>query len=70
MSVEAAAQDRVKCLLTIKRNKRSPSSETAAHHHRNAHVLWRRGQAGGRPLGSAARFDSIIAAGKSASLPA
>jgi hypothetical protein len=36
MSVEAAAQDRVKCLLTIKRNKRSPSSETAAHHHRNA----------------------------------
>ena len=27
-------------------------------------VLWRRGQAGCRPLGAAARFDSIIAAGK------
>jgi hypothetical protein len=37
MSVEAAAQDRVKYLLTIKRNERSPSSEIAAHHHRNAH---------------------------------
>jgi hypothetical protein len=36
MSVEAAAHDRVKYLLTIKRNERSPSSETAAHHHRNA----------------------------------
>jgi hypothetical protein len=36
MSVEAAAQDRVKYLLTIKRNERSPSSEIAAHHHRNA----------------------------------
>jgi Tripartite tricarboxylate transporter family receptor len=30
-------------------------------------VLWRRGQAGCRPLGSAARFNSIIAAGKSTS---
>jgi hypothetical protein len=37
MSVEAAAQDRVKYLLTIKRNERSPSSEISAHHHRNAH---------------------------------
>jgi hypothetical protein len=36
MSVEVAAQDRVKYLLTIKRNERSPSSEIAAHHHRNA----------------------------------
>jgi len=39
MSVEAAAQDRVKYLLTIKRNERSPSSEIAAHHHRNAQDL-------------------------------
>jgi len=38
MSVEAAAQDRVKYLLTIKRNERSPSSEIAAHHHRNAQI--------------------------------
>src|SRR5215207_3583165 len=36
MSVEVAAQDRMKYLLTIKRNERSPSSEIAAHHHRNA----------------------------------
>jgi hypothetical protein len=36
MSVEAAAQDRLKYLLTIKRNERSPSSEISAHHHRNA----------------------------------
>ena len=39
MSVEAAAQDRVKYLLTIKRNERSPSSEIAAHHHRNAQIV-------------------------------
>jgi hypothetical protein len=39
MSVEATAQDRVKYLLTIKRNERSPSSEISAHHHRNAHVV-------------------------------
>jgi hypothetical protein len=38
MSVEAAAHDRVKCLLTIKRNERSPSSEIAAHHQRNAQI--------------------------------
>ena len=37
MSVKATAQDRVKYLLTIKRNERSPSSEIPAHHHRNAH---------------------------------
>src|SRR5216683_1595317 len=37
LSVEAAAQDQVKYLLTIKRNERSPSSEIAAHHRRNAH---------------------------------
>jgi len=37
MSVKAAAHDRVKYLLMIKRNERSPSSEIAAHHHRNAH---------------------------------
>src|SRR5207248_3220620 len=36
MSVEAAAHDRVKYLLTIKRNKRSPSREIAAHNPRNA----------------------------------
>jgi hypothetical protein len=41
MSVEVAAQDRVKYLLTIKRNERSPSSEIAAHHHRNAHDVER-----------------------------
>jgi len=38
LSVKATAQDRVKYLLTIKRNERSPSSEIAAHHHRNAHA--------------------------------
>jgi hypothetical protein len=38
MSVEAAAQDRVKYLLTIKRNERSPSSEIAAHHPRNSYL--------------------------------
>src|SRR5450631_788449 len=37
MSVEATAQDRAKCLLTIKRNEGSPSSEISAHHDRNAH---------------------------------
>jgi hypothetical protein len=37
MSVEAAAHDRVKYLLTIKRNERSPSREIAAHNQRNAH---------------------------------
>jgi hypothetical protein len=36
MSVEAAAHDRVKYLLTIKRNERSPSREIAAHNQRNA----------------------------------
>src|SRR5947207_2000666 len=36
MSVEAAAHHRVKYLLTIKRNKRSPSREIAAHNPRNA----------------------------------
>src|SRR6202158_1888166 len=38
MSVEAAAHDRVKYLLTIKRNERSPSREIAAHNQRNAHL--------------------------------
>jgi transcriptional regulator of acetoin/glycerol metabolism len=41
MSVKATAQDRVKYLLTIKRNERSPSSEIPAHHHRNAQTLHR-----------------------------
>jgi hypothetical protein len=36
VSVEAAAHDRVKYLLTIKRNERSPSREIAAHNQRNA----------------------------------
>jgi hypothetical protein len=42
MSVKATAQDRVKYLLTIKRNERSPSSEIPAHHHRNAQerLVW------------------------------
>jgi transposase len=35
-SVEAAAHDRVKYTLTIKRNERSPSREIAAHNQRNA----------------------------------
>jgi hypothetical protein len=35
MSVEAAAHDRAKSLLTIKRNERSPSREIAAHNQRN-----------------------------------
>src|SRR6266699_4725131 len=39
MSVEAAAHDRAKYLLTIKRNERSPSREIAAHHQRNAHLI-------------------------------
>jgi hypothetical protein len=38
MSVEAAAHDRAKSLLTIKRNERSPSREIAAHNQRNVHV--------------------------------
>jgi hypothetical protein len=38
MSVEAAAHDRVKYLLTIKRNERSPSREIAAHNQRNAQL--------------------------------
>jgi hypothetical protein len=38
MSAEAAAHDRVKYLLTIKRNERSPSREIAAHNQRNAHT--------------------------------
>src|SRR5256885_189577 len=37
MSVEAAAHDRVKYMLTIKRNERSPSREIDAHNQRNAH---------------------------------
>jgi hypothetical protein len=37
MSVKAAAHDRAKYLLTIKRNERSPSREIAAHNQRNAH---------------------------------
>ena len=37
MSVEAAAHDRAKYMLTIKRNERSPSREIAAHNQRNAH---------------------------------
>src|SRR5256885_11496904 len=36
MSVEAAAHDRVKYTLTIKRNERSPSREIDAHNQRNA----------------------------------
>src|SRR6266480_5773495 len=39
MSVEAAAHDRAKYLLTIKRNERSPSREIAAHHQRNAQPM-------------------------------
>jgi IstB-like ATP binding protein len=39
VSVEAAAHDRVKYLLTIKRNERSPSREIAAHNQRNAHRI-------------------------------
>src|SRR3984893_12447250 len=39
LSVKATAQDRVKYLLTINRNERSPSSEIAAHHHRNAQLM-------------------------------
>jgi len=35
MSVGAAAHDRAKYLLTIKRNERSPSREIAAHNQRN-----------------------------------
>ena len=38
MSVEAAAHDRAKYLLTIKRNERSPSREIAAHDQRNAQL--------------------------------
>src|SRR5437879_1911331 len=38
MSVEAAAHDRVKYMLTIKRNERSPSREIDAHNQRNAHL--------------------------------
>ena len=37
MSVEAAAHDRAKYRLTIKRNERSPSREIAAHNQRNVH---------------------------------
>ena len=36
MSVKAAAHNRAKYLLTIKRNERSPSREIAAHNQRNA----------------------------------
>jgi hypothetical protein len=39
MSVEAAAHDRVKYMLTIKRNEHSPSREIAVHNQRN--VKWR-----------------------------
>src|SRR5437879_13403192 len=39
MSVEAAAHDRVKYMLTIKRNERSPSREIDAHNQRNAHCI-------------------------------
>lgn len=39
MSVEAAAHDRVKYLLTIKRNECSRSPEIAAHNPRNAHTV-------------------------------
>ena len=38
MSVKAAAHDRAKYPLTIKRNERSPSREIAAHHQRNAQL--------------------------------
>jgi hypothetical protein len=39
MSVKAAAHDRAKYLLTIKRNERSPSREIAAHNQRNAQAI-------------------------------
>jgi hypothetical protein len=39
MSVEAAAHDRAKYLLTIKRNERSPSREIAAHNQRNVQLF-------------------------------
>jgi hypothetical protein len=39
MSVEAAAHDRAKSLLTIKRNERSPSREIAAHNQRNVQLF-------------------------------
>jgi len=39
MSVGAAAHDRAKYLLTIKRNERSPSREIAAHNQRNVQLL-------------------------------
>ena len=46
MSVEAAAHDRAKSLLTIKRNERSPSREIAAHNQRNVQRI----PSSGRPL--------------------
>jgi Probable cobalt transporter subunit (CbtA) len=39
MSVGAAAHDRAKYRLTIKRNERSPSREIAAHNQRNVHAV-------------------------------
>jgi hypothetical protein len=39
LSVEATAHDRVKFMLTIKRNERSPSREIAAHNQRNAQLV-------------------------------
>jgi hypothetical protein len=47
MSVEAAAHDRAKSLLTIKRNERSPSREIAAHNQRNVHRAVRRSDMSG-----------------------
>jgi hypothetical protein len=60
MSVKAAAQDRVKYLLTIKRNERSPSSEIAAHHHRNAQLSLLAGQEHGRTIPLADHIASAI----------
>ena len=54
MSVEAAAHDRAKYLLTIKRNERSPSREIAAHNQRNVH----RRQGAGSSLRSQSRSNA------------
>jgi len=54
MSVEAAAHDRVKYTLTIKRNERSPSREIDAHNQRNA-------QRSGNTLATGIYIDRIEA---------
>ena len=63
MSVGAAAHDRAKYLLTIKRNERSPSREIAAHNQRNVQIRFNAVRHNRDRLAPAGRLPQRLAGG-------